>query len=117
MGRSGHYAPVEIVAGDAKRAAAQLLLAWTNTAVIDAAAVLLVADGSVDSIALICQALAEHEVNERWEESEHILWVLSPAWESGEIDLPPLLRAVHGSENGSARRGAAIALDWLHIDA
>jgi hypothetical protein len=76
-----------------------------------------VLENSIESIALVCEALASPEARADPEVKESILWVLSPAWKSGAIDLAPLLRAVQGQGTEQARAGAALAIDWLGIDA
>lgn len=93
--------------------AAQLLFGWRNTAVVDAAATLLATAGDVDSLGLLCKALAEADDVEI---QDHILWVLSPLWKSGQLDLPPLLRQVSERFSGKERMGAQEAAEWLGID-
>lgn len=112
----GHSAWVTIDWSALKRAAAQRLLEWDNTAVIEDAATLLVLDSTVYSMALICEALMIQQAAEDFEAQETILWVLSPAWKSGRVDVPSLLREVRATGNEQAQGGAAIALEWLHID-
>lgn len=112
----GHDAAVTIDWASNKRAAALRLLAWDDTAVIEDAALILTLDRSAESMALVCIALAAREDAEDWEAQETILWVLSPAWKSGEVDVPPLLREALAGSDEEARRGARIAMEWLHID-
>ena len=68
-------------------------------------------------MSLLCEALTTQEATEAFEGQETILWVLSPAWRSGEVDVPSLLCDVRVSGNEQARRGATIAIEWLHIEA
>jgi hypothetical protein len=75
-----------------------------------------VLENSIESVALVCEALASREAGVDPEVQDTILWVLSPAWKSGAIDLPPLLRAVLHQGTEQARTGAALAIDWLGID-
>lgn len=85
--------------------------------VVDATTIL-VLERTVEAMALVCEALAMFEESQNFEEQENILWVISPLWKSGEVeDVPSLLREVRVSGNEQAQRGAAIALEWLHIDA
>jgi hypothetical protein len=100
---------------DDKRAAAKRLLGWTDTAVIEDAALLLTLERCVQSMSLVCEALTTQEVAEDFEGMEMILWVLSPAWKSGAVDVPSLLRDVIVRGNEGARRGATIAMEWLHV--
>lgn len=88
---------------------------WNDTAVIEDATVLLVLEQSGDSLSLVCEALAAHEAAENFEQQETILWVLSPAWKSGAVDVPSLLRDVAAGGSESARRGVTIAREWLRI--
>jgi hypothetical protein len=88
-----------------------------DTAVVQDAAILLVADRSAQSMAVLCEALATHEARGDWEAQETILGVLSPAWKSGEVDVPSLLRDVQRIDNEQARTGSMIAVDWLQIGA
>lgn len=103
--------------GENRRAAAQRLLMAADTAVVQDAAILLVTDRSARSMVLLCEALATHEARGDWEAQETILGVLSPAWQSGEVDVPSLLRDVQLIDNEQARTGAMIAVDWLKIGA
>lgn len=100
-----------------KRTAALRLLSWNDTAVVEAATLLLVLESSVEAMSLVCEALASQEAVEEYEGQETILYVLSPAWKSGQVDVPSLLREVRSNGNEQARSGATIAIDWLHIDA
>jgi hypothetical protein len=100
-----------------KRAAALRLLGWNDTAVVEDASLLLVLESSVESMSLVCEALASQEAVEDYEGQETILYVLSPAWNSGQVDVPSLLREVRANGNDQARLGATIAIGWLHIDA
>ena len=85
---------------------------------VEDATTILVLERTVEAMALICEALATYEKSQRSEEQENILWVISPLWKSGEVDdVPSLLRAVRANGNEHARSGAAIALEWLRIDA
>jgi hypothetical protein len=88
-----------------------------DTAVVQDAAILLVTDRSAQSMAVLCEALATHEARSDWEAQETILGALSPAWESGEVDVLSLLRDVQLIDNEQARTGAMIAVDWLQIGA
>lgn len=88
-----------------------------DTAVIEDATVLLVLEQSGDSLSLVCEALAAHQVAENFEQQETILWVLSPAWKSGAVDIPALLHSVAAGGSESARRGVMIAREWLRISA
>jgi hypothetical protein len=108
---------VETDQGESRRAAAQRLLMAADTAVVQDAAILLVADRSAQSMAVLCEALATHEARGDWEAQETILGVLSPAWKSGEVDVPSLLRDVQRIDNEQARTGSMIAVDWLQIGA
>lgn len=103
--------------GASKAAAAQRLLTSTDTAVIEDVATLLVMEQSAESMALVCEALASQRATVDPEVQEAILWVLSPAWKSGKVDVPTLLREVQASGTEEARTGAGIALDWLKIGA
>lgn len=67
-------------------------------------------------MSLVCEALAAQDAAEDYEGQETILWVLKPAWESGEVDAPSLLRGIRLTGNEGARLGATIAMEWLHID-
>ncbi|MEQ1698769.1 MAG: hypothetical protein ABMA25_01605 [Ilumatobacteraceae bacterium] len=100
-----------------RREAAQRLLTWGDTGVVENAAVLLILDRSVLSMSLVCEALATQDAAQDYEGQETILWVLAPAWESGEVDVPSLLREIRVTGNEGARLGAAIAIEWLQIDA
>ncbi len=100
-----------------RRAAAARLLTWNDTAVIADAALLLVLEQADESMSLICESLAAHEAAGRVEEQETILWVLSPAWKSGAVDVPALLHDVEVGASQSARQGVTIAREWLHISA
>ena len=90
------------------------LLRADDTAVIEEAATRLVYAQHVPSMALVCEALASDPDPEVGEE---ILNVLSPAWESGEVDVPALLLAVEAQVGGAAGKGADEALRWLGIRA
>jgi hypothetical protein len=92
-------------------------LAWNDTAVIEDAAVLLVHEQSTDAMSMLCEAVAAHEAEGNFEEQEAILWVMSPAWESGQVDVPSLLHAVALNGGGAASAGARIALAWLDVSA
>lgn len=81
-----------------------------DTAVIEAAGKRLVYANDVAAMALVCEAIvAASDV----EVGETLLWVLSPAWESGDVDVPSLLIAVESRYDGEARAGADVALRWL----
>jgi hypothetical protein len=112
-----HYVLVTIDWMADKGAAARRLLGWHDTAVIEDAALLLILERTIDSMSLVCEALAAHEASEGFEAQETILWVLSPAWISGEVDVPSLLREVRVRGTEEARRGASIAIEWLDSSA
>jgi hypothetical protein len=101
---------------EVRRDAAHRLLTWDDTAVIEDTATLLVFHRSVESMAFVCEALAMLEPASKFEEQETILWALSSAWQSGEVDVPSLVQDVLASGGEGARAGAAIALDWLRVD-
>lgn len=114
----GHDALVEAIDWSAgKRAASLRLLGWNDTAVIEDAAKLLVLEKSREAMSLLCEALAIQEEAADSEGQETILWVLSPAWKSGEVDVPSLLRAVRDADDERAAVGAAIAMEWLQLSA
>jgi hypothetical protein len=100
-----------------KRAAAVRLLSWGDTAVIEDAALLLVLDQSVESMSCLCEVLTTQAAGEDFEGQETIVGVLSPAWRSGEVDVPALLREIVLARDEQSQRGAAIAMARLHIDA
>lgn len=92
--------------------AAKRLLQWRDTAVIEDAAIVLATGADVGSIAILCEPLAtdpDPEVHET------ILWVLSPLWNSGLLDLPPLLESVAASGTETQREGATAAQRWLGL--
>ncbi len=103
--------------GEERRVAAARLLASNDTAVIEDTAVLLVHEQSTDAMSMLCEAVAAHEAVGNFEEQETILWVMSPAWESGQVDVPSLLQAVALNGSGAASVGARIALAWLDVGA
>jgi hypothetical protein len=82
-----------------------------DTAVIEATAEHLVYSRDASSMALICEALADAEL----EAGETILWVLSSALKSGDVDVPSLLAEVEASGSEAARHGADEALRWLGL--
>lgn len=100
-----------------KRAASLRLLEWKDTAVIEDAAALLVLEKSSEAMSLLCEALAIQEEVADFEGQETILWALSPAWKSGEVDVPSLLRAVRDADDDRAAAGATIAMKWLELSA
>ena len=99
--------------GQRKRAAAQRLLSWPDTAVIQDASVILVSHGSSESVGLLCDSLAQLDGTDDFEAQETILSEMSAAWKSGAVDVHSLLVEVRQAADVDARRGAAIALDWL----
>jgi len=101
----GQYALVD--ADEARR-----LLASDDTAVIASAAAALVLQRDVASMALVCEALGTTRDDEV---GDTILWVLSPMWKSGDVDVPTLLHGVEDSFDNDARRGADEALRWLGL--
>lgn len=113
----GHPALVTIDWAADKRAAARRLLGASDTAIVQDAATLLILERSVESMALVCESFTAQEAAEDFEGQETILWVLSTAWESGDVDVPSLLREVRAGGSELARRGAIIAIEWLRIDA
>jgi len=92
--------------------AARRLLSASDTAVIEEAATALVLRGDAASMALVCEALATTDDDEV---GETLLWVLSPLWKSGDVDVPALLIEVERAFDGDARRGADEALRWLGL--
>jgi hypothetical protein len=88
------------------------LLRADDTAVVEAAATRLVRANDVRSMALVCEAIA---ANPDPEVGETLLWVMSPAWRSGDVDVPNLLIAVESQHEGEARMGADWALRWLGV--
>lgn len=86
------------------------LLPAEDTAVVEAAGTRLVHANDVAAMALVCEAIvAEPDP----EVGETLLWILSPAWKSGAVDVPSLLTAVESRYDGEARAGADVALRWL----
>lgn len=75
------------------------LLRADDTAVIEAAGKRLVGANDVASIALVCEAVV---ADPDFEVGETLLWVMSEAWKSGEVDLPSLLLAVDARHEGGA---------------
>ena len=53
-----------------------------DTAVIEDATTLLVIEQSMDSMALVCEALELQEARNDLRSTGSILWVLSPAWKA-----------------------------------
>lgn len=88
------------------------LLRAGDTAVIEAAGTRLVLTGEVAAMALVCEAIS---ADPDPEVGETLLWVMSPAWKSGEVDVPSLLLAVEADHEGEARAGADAALRWLGL--
>lgn len=91
---------------------ARRLLHADDTAVIDEVATNLVYACDVSAMALVCEALA---TTDGFEIRQEILWVLSPAWKSGDVEVPSLLAAVESTGSEDARRGANEALRWLGL--
>lgn len=91
---------------------ARRLLSAIDTAIIDSAASQLVYERTVAAMSLVCEALATTDDDEV---GDTLLWVLSPAWESGDVDVPELLRGVEREVGGVAARGADEALRWLGV--
>jgi hypothetical protein len=98
---------------ETKRTAAKRLLSWPDTAVIQDATVVLISHESAESIASLCVALAQQDQTEDVEAQETILGGMSTAWRSGSVDVPSLLSEIRRVGGKDARRGAALALDWL----
>lgn len=90
------------------------LLRAEDTAVIKAAGTRLVYANDVATMALVCEAIA---ADPDPEVGETLLWVMSPAWRSGDVDVPSLLFAVESQYEGEARAGADEALRWLGVRA
>lgn len=88
------------------------LLRAEDTAVVEAAGTRLVRANDVGSMALVCEAIA---ADPDPEVGETLLWVMSPAWRSGDVDVPNLLLAVESQHEGDARKGADRALRWLGV--
>jgi hypothetical protein len=86
-----------------------------DTAVIEETTALLVHSRDVSSMALVCEALTEADASEDFEVVDMINSVLSPAWRSGDVDVPSLLAAVETSGSEAARRGADEVLRWLGV--
>jgi hypothetical protein len=80
--------------------------------VIEQTATELVYERSVSAMALVCEVLAQAEDDEV---GDTLMSVLSPAWKSGDVDVPALLSSVQLSGEGNAARGAAEALRWLGL--
>lgn len=90
------------------------LLRAEDTAVIEAAGVRLVRANSPAAMALVCEAIT---ADSDPEVGETLLWVMSVAWKSGDVDVPSLLLAVEARHEGQARSGAGEALRWLGVRA
>lgn len=90
------------------------LLRADDTAVIEDAGTRLVYARDVGAMALVCEAIA---ADPDPEVGETLLWVMSPAWKSGDVDVPTLLLAVESEHVGDARTGADVALRWLGVRA
>jgi hypothetical protein len=88
------------------------LLRADDTAIAEAAGARLVHANDSGSMALVCEAIA---ADPDPEVGETLLWVMSPAWRSGDVDVPNLLLAVESQHEGDARMGADIALRWLGV--
>lgn len=112
----GQSAPVIDWSVD-KRAAAHRLLGASDQAVVEDVTTLMVLERSVESMSFVCEVLTALEAGQDFAGQETILWVLSPAWRSGEVDVASLLHDVRVRGSERARRGATIAIEWLHIDA
>jgi hypothetical protein len=96
-------------------AEARRQLSADDTAIVEAAAEQLVRERTTLAMSFMCEAIAS---NGDPEVGETILWVLSPAWRSGEVsEIPELLEAVARQHEGDARRGAEEALAWLGLRA
>lgn len=89
------------------------LLRAEDTAVIETAGTRLVYVNDVAAVALVCEAIAADPASV----GETLLWVLSPAWKSGDVDVPSLLLAVEAQQEGEARAGADEALQWAGVRA
>lgn len=88
------------------------LLRAGDTAIIEATGTRLVFASDVAAMALVCEAIA---ADPDAEVGETLLWVMSRAWKSGDVDVPSLLLAVEAEHEGDARAGADQALRWLGI--
>lgn len=86
------------------------LLRAEDTAIIVEAGTRLIYANDVAAVALVCEAIA---ADLDLEVGETLLWVMSSAWKSGDVDVPSLLLAVESQNWGEARAGAVEALRWL----
>lgn len=91
------------------------LLQAADTAVIESVGTRLVYANDAAAMALVCEAIAAAP---DLEVGEMLLWIMSAAWKSGDVDAPSLLLAVESQHAGEARAGAAgatEALRWLGV--
>jgi hypothetical protein len=103
------------IVGDVDLSEARRALHADDTAVIQEAAERLVYARDAACMAVVCEALADIDADADLEAGETMLWVLSPAWTSGDVDVPSLLAEVEVSGSEAARRGADEALRWLGL--
>jgi hypothetical protein len=100
-------------AGAVEEAQARFLLNADDTAIVQAAARQLVRERTVDAMSFMCEVIASNDDDEIGEE---ILWVLSEAWQSGEVpEVPQLIEAVVRVYDGDAQRKAREVRDWLGL--
>jgi hypothetical protein len=62
-------------------------------------------------MALVCEALAVADD----QIGDTLLWVLSPLWKSGAVDVSSLLAQVEAGFDGDSERGAVEAQRWLGV--
>lgn len=104
-------------ATDWKRTAAERLLGWPDTAVIEDAAQLLTLSAPRTRWRSSARRSQPRRAAASSRSKETILHILSASWKSGAVDVPALLGAVSKINSEQARRGASLALGWLSPEA